>query len=37
MGHSENLRVFNFAILLKMQKLVACEIFMFYSILIAKH
>ena len=33
MGNSGNLRVFNFAIVLKSRKLDAREIFMFYSIL----
>ena len=31
MGNSKNLRVFNFAILLKLQKIDAREIYMFYS------
>ena len=31
MGNSKNLRVFNFAILLKSQKFYAREIYMFYS------
>jgi len=34
MGHCGNLRVFNFAILLKTRKLDAREIFMFYRLLI---
>jgi len=32
MGNSKNLRVFNFAILLKLRKFDAHEIYMFYSI-----
>jgi len=35
MGHSGNSRVFNFAIFLNLQKLDACEIFMFYSMLLS--
>ena len=32
MGNSKNLRVFNFANLLKPRKFAACEIYLFYSI-----
>jgi len=36
MGNSKNLRVFNFAILLKSRKFDACKIYMFFSMLTAK-
>jgi len=37
MGNSKNLYVFNFAILLKSQKIYAREIYVFYSICNKQH
>ena len=36
MGNSKNSHVFNFAILLKLRKFDACEIYMFYSTYLVK-